>query len=225
MSNLQPNCCLKFYFQKVDQHAGGRWLIHAPNAARTISCKAWNSSAEYPSWARCDIKGSVSNVLNPIFWKVQGQKHPGRWGIVEHQLSCIKVLLKTNTKGHKQPGIRLLSKSKTQLVNQRKQNPRTPQKYNPIEHDGVQLRQYWHSRCVYIYIYNNSYKKCTYIYINRASGREPRSSGGNASSNTQVSALVPRPVVNGMERMCQRHGSDQTPTLLFDSKNRVNQFI
>ena len=28
MSNLQPNCCLKFNFQKVDQHAGGKWLIH-----------------------------------------------------------------------------------------------------------------------------------------------------------------------------------------------------
>ena len=28
MSNLQPNCCLKFDFQLVDQHAGGKWLIH-----------------------------------------------------------------------------------------------------------------------------------------------------------------------------------------------------
>ena len=28
MSNLQPNCCLKFDFQKVDQHAKGKWLIH-----------------------------------------------------------------------------------------------------------------------------------------------------------------------------------------------------
>ena len=28
MSNLQPNCWLKFDFQKVDQHAGGKWLIH-----------------------------------------------------------------------------------------------------------------------------------------------------------------------------------------------------
>ena len=28
MSNLQPNCCLKFDFQKVDQHAGDKWLIH-----------------------------------------------------------------------------------------------------------------------------------------------------------------------------------------------------
>ena len=26
MSNLQPNCCLKFDFQKVDQR--GKWLIH-----------------------------------------------------------------------------------------------------------------------------------------------------------------------------------------------------
>ena len=28
MSNLQPNCCLKIDFQKVDQHAKGKWLIH-----------------------------------------------------------------------------------------------------------------------------------------------------------------------------------------------------
>ena len=28
MSNLQPNWCLKFDFEKVDQHAGGKWLIH-----------------------------------------------------------------------------------------------------------------------------------------------------------------------------------------------------
>ena len=28
MSNLQPNCCLKVDFQKVDQHTGGKWLIH-----------------------------------------------------------------------------------------------------------------------------------------------------------------------------------------------------
>ena len=28
MSNLQPNCYLKVDFQKVDQHAGGKWLIN-----------------------------------------------------------------------------------------------------------------------------------------------------------------------------------------------------
>ena len=28
MPNLQPNCCLKVDFQKVDQHTRGKWLIH-----------------------------------------------------------------------------------------------------------------------------------------------------------------------------------------------------
>ena len=28
ISNLRPNCCLKVDFQKVDQHTGGKWLIH-----------------------------------------------------------------------------------------------------------------------------------------------------------------------------------------------------
>ena len=62
-------------------------------------------------------------MLNPIFWKkAQGQKHPGRWGIVEHQIPSIKVLFRTNTKSHKHPGIGLSSsESKTQLVNHIKQ--------------------------------------------------------------------------------------------------------
>ena len=63
-------------------------------------------------------------MLNPIFWKkVQVQKHPGRWVIVEHQIPSIKVLFKTNAKSYKHPAIKLLSsESKTQLVNQRKHN-------------------------------------------------------------------------------------------------------
>ena len=28
MSNLQLNCCLGVDFQKVDEHTGGKWLIH-----------------------------------------------------------------------------------------------------------------------------------------------------------------------------------------------------
>ena len=70
-----------------------------------------NSPAEYPSWvARCDIKGSDGTMLNPIFWKkVQGQKHPGRWRIVEHQIPSIKVLFKTNTKSHKHPVIKIFA--------------------------------------------------------------------------------------------------------------------
>ena len=49
-------------------------------------------------------------MLNPIFSKkVQRQKHPGKWGIVEHQIPNIKMLFKTNTIGHKHPSIRFLS--------------------------------------------------------------------------------------------------------------------
>ena len=41
-----------------------------------------NIQVEYNNVARCDIKGSVSTMLNPIFSKkVQGQKHPGRFGL------------------------------------------------------------------------------------------------------------------------------------------------
>ena len=47
-------------------------------------------------------------MLNPMFWKkVQGQKHPGRCEIAECQIPRVKMLFKTNTKGHKHPSIRL----------------------------------------------------------------------------------------------------------------------
>ena len=65
----------------------------------------------------------------------------------------------------------------------------------------------------------------TYI-MNGVHGPEPRSSGGNASSNPQVSTLFPRPAFNGMERMCQRHGINQNshPPVLV-GKPLCNQFI
>ena len=177
-------------------------------------------------------------MLNPIFWKkVQGQKHPGRWGIVEHQIPSIKVLFKINAKRNKHSGIKLLSsESKTQLVNQRKQKVAL----NPGSSHSPEIQSYriwWGAAspilndtpvvCLYT-SYNRTHIENAYIYIykHRASGWEPRSSGGNTSSNPQDSALVPRPVVNGMERMCQCHGSDQTPTLLYGSiKSCVNRFI
>ena len=51
----------------------------APNAGRTISCKAWNSPVQYPTreWKH-DINESEENMFNPTFKKdVQEQKHPG----------------------------------------------------------------------------------------------------------------------------------------------------
>ena len=48
MSNLQPNCCLKFDFQKVDQHAGGKWLIHDTKRRKDNQLQ----SLKLPSWCR-----------------------------------------------------------------------------------------------------------------------------------------------------------------------------
>ena len=68
MSNLQTNCRLKLGFKKWTsiQKASG-WLT-APNTAKTISCQAWNSPVEYPSWDyKFDMKESDGNMFNPIF--------------------------------------------------------------------------------------------------------------------------------------------------------------
>ena len=77
-------------------------------------------------------------------------------------------MFKTNTKSHKHLSIRFLSKSKTQLVNQRKQkvafSPGTA--HSPIERDGVQLRQYWMTLPLYIRpITELVYGMYIYIYI------------------------------------------------------------
>ena len=62
--------------------------------------------------------------------------------------------------------------------------------------------------------------------INGVHWPEPRSSEGNTSSNPQVSALIHRPAFNGLERMCQRHGSNQNshPPVLV-RKPLCNPFI
>ena len=67
---------------------------------------------------------------------------------------------------------------------------------------------------------------CGMYIINGVHGPEPRSSGGSTSSNPQVSALNSRPAFNGMERMCQRHGSNQNShPLVLVRKPLCNQFI
>ena len=60
----------------------------ATNAARTISCKAWNFLVEYTSReSRHDIKESEGNMFNPIFkGNAQGQKHQGRCAFAEPEL-------------------------------------------------------------------------------------------------------------------------------------------
>ena len=75
MSNLQPNCCLKVDVQKVDQHAGAKWLIHDTKRRKNNQSQSPKLPTKYRSWVtRCDIKGSDGTMLNPSFWKkVQGQ--------------------------------------------------------------------------------------------------------------------------------------------------------
>ena len=208
-------------------------LSTTPNDPRTISCKAWNSPAEYPSWvARCDIKGFDGNMLNPIFWKkVEGRKHPGRWEIAEHQIRSIEVWFKTDIKSHEHPSIGLLIREQDTIGKPKK----TKSGIQPRKHAHLKVQSYrmwWGAAslilndapvvCIYT-SYNITHIKNAYIHIYkyRASGWEQRSSWGN-TPNPQVSAPVPRLVVNGMERTCQRHGSDQTPTLLFESKTHIS---
>ena len=75
MSNLQQNYCLKVDFQNVDQHTGGKWLIHDAKCRKDNQLQRLKPPVENPSWvSRCDIKESDDTMLNPIFWKkVQGK--------------------------------------------------------------------------------------------------------------------------------------------------------
>ena len=62
--------------------------------------------------------------------------------------------------------------------------------------------------------------------INGVHGPKSRSSGRNTSPDPQILALIPRPAFNGMERMCQRRGSNQNshpPLLVW--KPLCNQFM
>ena len=156
-------------------------------------------------------------MLNPIFWKkVQGQKHPGRWEIAEPKIPSVKMLFKTNANGHNHPTIRYIIIEQDTIGETKENNewhstqePHTPPN-SPIDCGEVQLHQYWTTLPVYVSYDQNSYKECIRVdkYISTQSfWTETKVIGGNTSSNPQVSALIPRPVINRMERMCQCHGS------------------
>ena len=66
-SNLQT-----YYHFKIDRQKGiniqeASGQPKAPNVAKTISCKAWNSNVEYPSReCKHDIKYYEGNMFNVI---------------------------------------------------------------------------------------------------------------------------------------------------------------
>ena len=83
--------------------------------------------------------------------------------------------------------------------------------YQIIQYNSMAIQTFgmYVSSKEYILISKNVPIMCGVYIINGVHGPEPMSSGGNTSSHPQVSALIPRPASNGMERMCQRHGSNQ----------------
>ena len=96
------------------------------------------------------------------------------------------------------------------------------------------IHQHGHTNVWYIYvsekefilISKNAAIMCGMYIINGEYGPEPKSSEGNTSSNPKVSALIPRPAFNRMEKTCQRHRSNQNshPPVLV-RKPLCNQFI
>ena len=137
MSSIQPHCCLKVDFQKVDEHTGGKWLIHDTKCHKNNQFQSLKSPVEYPNWvSRCDIKGSDGTMLSPIFWKkAQGHKHPGRWEIAKRKIPSVKMLFETNTNDPKHPCISLfiieqdtIEESKDNSKWHSTQEPCTPQK-------------------------------------------------------------------------------------------------
>ena len=62
VSNLPPNCCLKVDFQKVNQHAGGKWLIH-DTKGKMCSCLIGKHSGRL-------LPMSVASYENEIIPKI-----------------------------------------------------------------------------------------------------------------------------------------------------------
>ena len=65
MSNLQPNCCLKFDFQKVDQYAGDKWLIHDTKPRLKLGERYSSLLVDLIPGERTYQKGNPTNRLWP----------------------------------------------------------------------------------------------------------------------------------------------------------------
>ena len=88
MSNLQTYYHFKLYFQKVDQHTGGKWLIYGAKLRKDNQLQNLELPVEYPSReCKHDIKESKGSMFSPILKEnVQGQKHPGSCAFAEPEL-------------------------------------------------------------------------------------------------------------------------------------------
>ena len=88
MSNLQSCYHFKLDFQKVDQHTGGKWLIHGTkrrkdNQLQSLELPCRKSHKGIYTWH----KGVQRNMFNPIFKEnIQGRRHPGSYAFAEPEL-------------------------------------------------------------------------------------------------------------------------------------------
>ena len=68
MSNLQPNCCLKVDFQKVDRHAGGKWLIHVTKRRKDNQLESLKPPCRW--WASIQsVLTGMSELDHPWLWR------------------------------------------------------------------------------------------------------------------------------------------------------------
>ena len=96
MSNLQTKYHFKLDFQKVDQHTGGKWLIHD------------TKTQEYPSrGSKHDTKESECNMFNPIYSRIISVvKNIQEVVHLQNQNFLVTKSLKCSSKvmdGHKNP--------------------------------------------------------------------------------------------------------------------------
>ena len=63
MSYLQTHYHFKLDFQNMDQHTGGKWLIHGTNHHKHNQLQRLEPPVEYPSrHSKYDIKESEGNI-------------------------------------------------------------------------------------------------------------------------------------------------------------------
>ena len=141
------------------------------------------------------------------------------------------MLFKTNTKGHKHPSIRLLSKSKTQLVNLRKQKVA----FSPGAAHSPEIQSYrtwWGAASpilndtpVVYTSYNRTRIRNAYIYIYIYILTQSFWTGTKVIRRKHI--VQPTGFCACSSTCCQWDGEDvpapwETPTLLFESKNHMS---
>ena len=128
-------------------------------------------------------------MLNPMFWKkVQGQNILGDERLQNAKYLVSKCCLKRIPMVTSILILVLLSWNKTQLMKPKKVK-------SGIQHRNRALPKNSHIDCDGVQLHQYWTTLPVYVYI-----------------------YVPRPAINRMERMCQHHGSNQTPALQLEFK-------